>query len=87
MLKHRQDFECERERRRNKVFHRLSKILKRRTSEQCRSHHQKLQLKHGNNIPAIANEVQRKIRVGVLHQMMAIKHRPPPQTPPPLVQY
>jgi predicted NodU family carbamoyl transferase len=69
ILKHLQEFETERGRRRNKVFYRLSKILRRRTPDQCRSHHQKLQLKHGENLAAIISEVQRKIQVAALHEL------------------
>jgi hypothetical protein len=56
----------EKQRRTTKVFFRLSKILKKRTPDQCRSHHQKLQMKHGDNIYAIAHEVRTKIQKGAV---------------------
>ena len=59
------DFATEKARRTLKVFHRLSKILKKRTPDQCRSHHQKLQMKHGDNIEAIIEEIKRKIQKGM----------------------
>jgi plasmid maintenance system antidote protein VapI len=55
------DFTTEKARRTTKVFFRLSKILKKRTPDQCRSHHQKLQMKHKDDIYEIMNEVQIKI--------------------------
>lgn len=51
------DFTTEKARRTTKVFFRLSKILKKRTPDQCRSHHQKLQMKHQDNIYEIMREV------------------------------
>jgi hypothetical protein len=50
MKNNKNDFENEQNRRKNKVFYRLSKILKKRTPDQCRSHHQKLQIKFKDNI-------------------------------------
>jgi len=44
------------------VFYRLSKIIKKRTPDQCRSHHQKLQLKYRDDLYSIMNEVQKKIQ-------------------------
>lgn len=48
-----EDFRTEKTRRTTKVFFRLSKILKKRTPDQCRSHHQKLQMKHKDDVEAI----------------------------------
>lgn len=62
-----QDFTTEQLRRRTKVFYRLSKILKKRTPDQCRSHHQKLQLKYNNNLYAIIAEIQKKIQKSIAH--------------------
>lgn len=56
------EFSTESARRRARVFFRLSKILKRRTPDQCRSHHQKLQIKFKDDLVAIINEVYRKIQ-------------------------
>jgi hypothetical protein len=44
------------------VFNRLSKELHKRTPDQCRSHHQKLQNRFSNDINRIIDFVQRKIR-------------------------
>lgn len=44
------------------MFNRLSKELHRRTPDQCRSHHQKLQNRFSNDIDRIIDFVQRKIR-------------------------
>lgn len=75
MLRNYQDFETERGRRRNKVFYRLSKILRRRTPDQCRSHHQKLQMKHGDNLPAIVREIQQKIQAAAIEQLERMRQR------------
>ena len=75
MLRNYQDFQSERARRRNKVFYRLSKILRRRTPDQCRSHHQKLQLKHGDDLPAIIKEIQRKIQAAAIEQLQKMQRR------------
>ena len=64
------DFASEKDRRSSKVFHRLSKILKKRTPDQCRSHHQKLQMKHGDNIQAIIEEIKRKIQKGMAEDLV-----------------
>jgi actin-like ATPase involved in cell morphogenesis len=55
------DFVSEQERRKNKVFYRLSKILKKRTPDQCRSHHQKLQMKYEDDIEEIIQSIRRKL--------------------------
>jgi hypothetical protein len=53
MLENTEDFLSEKTRRKKKVFYRLSKILKKRTPDQCRSHHQKLQLRYKDDLMAI----------------------------------
>jgi hypothetical protein len=58
MRDHRADFETEKNRRRTKVFYRLSKVLKKRTPDQCRSHHQKLQIKYNDEIDRIQDAVR-----------------------------
>lgn len=62
MLENFHDFNSEYNRRRLKVFLRLSKILKKRTPDQCRSHHQKLQIKFNDDLPSILRELNRKIQ-------------------------
>jgi hypothetical protein len=64
------DFLTERDRRRSKVFFRLSKILKKRTADQCRSHHQKLQLKYRDDLPTIMNEVLKKIQKAMAEDLV-----------------
>lgn len=64
------DFLTERERRKRKVFFRLSQILKRRTPDQCRSHHQKLQLKFNDDLPTIMNEVNKKIQKSLAEELV-----------------
>jgi len=61
MLDNRIDFETEKNRRRTKVFYRLSKVLRKRTPDQCRSHHQKLQIKYNDSLPRILEAVRQKI--------------------------
>lgn len=61
MIANKEHFENERMRRKEKVFYRLSKILKRRTPDQCRSHHQKLQIKYNENLDLIIEEIKTKI--------------------------
>ena len=53
LIDNRSDFTSEAERRKKKVFYRLSKILRKRTPDQCRSHHQKLQMKFEEKIDKI----------------------------------
>jgi len=65
MMENTRDFLTEKTRRKTKVFYRLSKIMRKRTPDQCRSHHQKLQLKYDDDLYAIMNEVQRKIQKGI----------------------
>jgi len=65
MMENTHDFLTEKTRRKTKVFYRLSKIMRKRTPDQCRSHHQKLQLKYDDDLYAIMNEVQRKIQKGI----------------------
>lgn len=60
MLKHKEDFNSEPKRRKSKIFNKLSKGLK-RTADQCRSHHQKLQIKFKNDLDAIIEYVWKKI--------------------------
>lgn len=62
LSRYRRDFGSEEARRRSVVFNRLSKELHRRTPDQCRSHHQKLQNRFNNDIDRIIDFVQRKIR-------------------------
>lgn len=62
MMENINDFMTEKARRTTKVFYRLSKILKRRTPDQCRSHHQKLQMKYQDDLNGIMQEVLRKIQ-------------------------
>lgn len=59
----RDDFTSEQARRRRKVFYRLSKLLKKRTPDQCRSHHQKLQLKFRDDIDRIIEHLAEELRV------------------------
>jgi hypothetical protein len=56
------DFEDEAARRRTTVFNRLSKALRKRTPDQCRSHHQKLQNRFKNNLDRIIEFVRSKIK-------------------------
>ena len=56
-----EDFSSETLRRKLTVFHRLSKALRKRTPDQCRSHHQKLQNKFNNDLDAIINFVRGKL--------------------------
>ena len=58
---YKKDFESEISRRKSTVFNRLSKALRKRTPDQCRSHHQKLQNRFHNDIEAIINLVKSKI--------------------------
>ena len=58
---YKKDFENEVSRRKSTVFNRLSKALRKRTPDQCRSHHQKLQNRFHNNIEAIIDFVKGKI--------------------------
>lgn len=51
--KHRKMFESEFLRRSTKVFRKMSSLLRRRDSEQCRSHHQKLIIKFKGDLDAI----------------------------------
>ncbi len=46
LMNYQEDFKTEEMRRKNKVFYKISKLLKRRTPDQCRSHHQKLFIKN-----------------------------------------
>ena len=64
-------FKTERERRRCKVFFRLAKILKRRTPDQCRSHHQKLQIKFKDDLPVIMQEVRKRIHRQVAEEYIS----------------
>ncbi len=47
-------------RRKNRVFYRISKLLRKRTPDQCRSHHQKLFNKHKGNIDEVIKEISGK---------------------------
>lgn len=50
-------------RRTKKVFNKLSKLLPNRTSDQCRSHHQKLQISAGSELPEdIIEHLKEKIK-------------------------
>lgn len=69
------DFLSEKSRRKTKVFYRLSKILKKRTPDQCRSHHQKLQLKFKDDLCAIIGEVHRKIQKSIAQEYVDYQHR------------
>lgn len=62
LSKYRRDFSSEEARRKSVVFNRLSKELHKRTPDQCRSHHQKLQNRFHNDIDRIIDFVQRKIK-------------------------
>jgi hypothetical protein len=75
MLENTEDFLSEKARRKTKVFYRLSKILKKRTPDQCRSHHQKLQLKYKDDLVAIIGEVQRKIQTCFIQDYMSEQQR------------
>lgn len=59
LRKNKNDFASEVARRSSKVFYYLSKALKKRTPDQCRSHHQKLQMRI-SNIEDIIAYVERK---------------------------
>lgn len=74
MLENTEDFMSEKTRRKKKVFYRLSKILKKRTPDQCRSHHQKLQLRYKDDLRAIISEVQRKIQTCLVQEFMNSQH-------------
>lgn len=65
----------EKSRRKTKVFYRLSKVMQKRTPDQCRSHHQKLQLKFHDNLYAIMREVRRKIQKGLAEEFVDEQHR------------
>ena len=65
MIENINDFLTEKSRRKTKVFFRLSKILKKRTPDQCRSHHQKLQLKYKDDLYSIIGEVHKKIKKSI----------------------
>jgi flagellar basal body-associated protein FliL len=58
---YKRDFENEVARRKSTVFNRLSKALRKRTPDQCRSHHQKLQNRFKNNLDEIMEFVRSKI--------------------------
>jgi hypothetical protein len=75
MVENAQDFLTEKSRRKTKVFFRLSKILRKRTPDQCRSHHQKLQLKYRDDLYAIISEVDRKIKKGFAEEYVNEQHR------------
>jgi hypothetical protein len=62
LSKYQRDFSSEEARRKSVVFNRLSKELHKRTPDQCRSHHQKLQNRFSNDIDRIVDFVQRKIK-------------------------
>jgi hypothetical protein len=84
MLDNRVFFASESSRRRNKVFYLLSKILKKRTGDQCRSHHQKLQIKFKDDLQSIISEVYRKIQKSIAQELVDCQHRfqlPPPCNP------
>lgn len=57
------------------MFFRLSKILKKRTPDQCRSHHQKLQMKYKDDVYAIMGEVQRKINKTIAEEYVSSQIR------------
>lgn len=75
MIDNTADFLSERTRRKTKVFYRLSKILKKRTPDQCRSHHQKLQLKYKDDLFSIIGEVHRKIQKSIAQEFVDYQHR------------
>ena len=53
-------------RKKKKIFHRMSNFIKSRTAEQCRSHHQKLEMKydtHDKIIEFISSEIARIIEL------------------------
>jgi hypothetical protein len=75
MMQNTQDFMTEKSRRKTKVFYRLSKVMQKRTPDQCRSHHQKLQLKFHDNLYAIMSEVKRKIQKGLAEEFVDEQHR------------
>lgn len=78
------EFRSESARRRSKVFYRLSKILKKRTPDQCRSHHQKLQIKFKDDLHSIVTEVYRKIQKSIAQEYVEYQHRLQFPPPPPL---
>jgi hypothetical protein len=47
-------------RRKTRVFYRISKLLKKRTPDQCRSHHQKLLTKKKGSIQFVIKELESK---------------------------
>jgi uncharacterized membrane protein YheB (UPF0754 family) len=82
MIENINDFLTEKSRRKTKVFFRLSKILKKRTPDQCRSHHQKLQLKYKDDLYSIIGEVHKKIQKSIAQEFVDYQHRmhyQPPQ--------
>jgi len=82
MIENINDFLTEKSRRKTKVFFRLSKILKKRTPDQCRSHHQKLQLKYKDDLYSIIGEVHKKIQKSIAQEFVDYQHRMHYQLPP-----
>jgi hypothetical protein len=54
-----------------KVFNHLSKVLRKRTPDQCRSHHQKLQQRCNDNLEQIIAYVRSRIRAKEADQCKA----------------
>lgn len=84
MVDNTEDFRTETNRRKTKVFFRLSKILKKRTPDQCRSHHQKLQLKYKDDLNAIMKEVQTKVHRAIAEDFVSKQHALNPHSYPQL---
>ena len=65
MLKHEEIYRDKDLRRTHKIFKKMGKYVKSRSSEQCRSHHQKLELKL-KSFDGIINYIQDKIKDPVI---------------------
>ncbi len=65
LIENHSDFQSEILRRKSRVFYRISKLLKKRTPDQCRSHHQKLLTKHKGVIEEVIRELKSKTFVEI----------------------
>ena len=57
---YRKKFGCEEKRRKCTIFNRLSEAINTRTPDQCRSHHQKMQLKYGS-LESIVDSLRQRL--------------------------
>lgn len=65
MIDHFETFLNEQIIRKGEVFYSMSNILRKRTPDQCRRHHQRLQLRCHDDLQAILKEVKLKIQAGL----------------------